>query len=69
MSNNVYKLIEVIGTSENSMEEAVQNAISRAGETVQKMQWFEITETRGRISEGNKILWQVTVKIGFNIVN
>ncbi|HMN11724.1 MAG TPA: dodecin family protein [Bellilinea sp.] len=67
MSENVYKLIEIIGTSNESMEKAVQNAIVKAGETVKNMQWFEVTETRGRISSNLSVTWQVTIKVGFSV--
>jgi flavin-binding protein dodecin len=65
MSQNVYKLIELTGTSAVSMEDAVQNAISRASKTVRQMRWFEVVETRGAIRDNAVAEWQVTVKIGF----
>ncbi len=65
MSDRVYKKIEVTGTSPTSLEEAVENAISRAAKTVNMMRWFEVTETRGRIDDGKVAEWQVTLKIGF----
>ncbi len=67
MNSDVYKLIELTGTSETSMEEAVQNAISRAGESVRQMRWFEIVNTRGTVENGKVGEWQVTIKIGFKI--
>ena len=67
MTNTVYRLIELTGTSANSMEEAVQNAIARAGESMRMMRWFEVTETRGTIDNGRVAEWQVTVKIGFHV--
>ena len=67
MPGAVYKIIELTGTSTNSIEEAVNNAIARAGESVRMMRWFEIIETRGAIVEGRVGEWQVTVKIGFHI--
>jgi len=65
MSQNVYKLIELTGTSTVSMEDAVQNAINRASKTVRQMRWFEVIETRGAIRDNAVAEWQVTVKIGF----
>jgi len=65
MSQNVYKLIELTGTSTVSMEDAVQNAISRASKTVRQKRWFEVIETRGAIRDNTVAEWQVTVKIGF----
>ncbi len=67
MSGAVYKLIELTGTSSTSMEDAVQNALSKAGESVRQMRWFEVIETRGTIDNGKVGEWQVTVKVGFKI--
>jgi flavin-binding protein dodecin len=67
MSEHVYKVIELTGSSSQGMEDAVRGAVARASETVRNMRWFEVTETRGHI-EGNRIAhWQVTVKIGFTL--
>ncbi len=67
MAGNVYKLIELTGTSSNSMEDAVQRAIAEAAKTVRNMSWFEVAETRGAIKDGKVAEWQVTLKIGFKI--
>lgn len=68
MSGTVYKLIELTGTSTTSIEEAVQNALAKAGETVRAMRWFTVEETRGTVGEGGKVgEWQVTIKVGFRI--
>lgn len=67
MPNKVYKLIELTGTSKNSMEEAVQSAVALAGKTVRNMRWFEVIETRGAIKDGRVDEWQVTIKIGFHV--
>jgi flavin-binding protein dodecin len=67
MDNKVYKLIELTGTSKASMEEAVQTAITEAAKTVRNMSWFEVTETRGAIKDGEVDQWQVTLKVGFRI--
>ncbi len=67
MNGDVFKLIELTGTSAASMEEAVQNAIARAGESVRQMRWFEVVNTRGAIENGKVSEWQVTIKIGFKI--
>jgi flavin-binding protein dodecin len=67
MNDKIYKIIELTGTSSNSIEEAVNLALERAGRTVHNLSWFQIIETRGSI-ENNKVkLWQVTVKIGFTL--
>ena len=67
MSNHTYKKIEITGSSDNSIEEAVNNAITHAAKTVRGMRWFEVTETRGDITDGKVSHWQVTVKIGFTL--
>ena len=67
MNGSVFKLIELTGTSSTSIEEAVQNAISLAGESVRQMRWFEVLETRGTIDNGKVGEWQVTIKVGFKI--
>lgn len=67
MSDNVYKLIELTGSSSTSIEEAVQNAITKASATIRQMRWFEIVETRGAIADDKISSWQVTLKIGFNL--
>lgn len=67
MSNTIYKTIELTGTSTMNIEDAVNGAVERAGQTVHNLGWFEVVETRGRI-ENNKVnLWQVTLKIGFTL--
>ena len=68
MTDNVYKKIEITGTSSASIEGAIDNAIGRAAKTVKNMKWFEVVETRGRIENGGVAQWQVTVKIGFSLM-
>lgn len=67
MSDHVYKKLEIVGSSTRSIEDAVQNAISCTAETVERLRWFEIVETRGNIKDGKVDHWQVTVKIGFTL--
>ena len=67
MTNHVYKIIELTGSSEKGIEDAVQNAVSKAGTTVRNMRWFQVTETRGHIDNGQIQHWQVTIKIGFTM--
>jgi dodecin len=67
MPHHVYKKIEIVGSSQNGFEQAVQNALARAKKTVRSMRWFEITETRGYIDDGKVGEWQVTLKIGFTL--
>ena len=67
MSDQIFKKIELVGTSKTSIEEAVQNALTKAGKTVRNMRWFEVVETRGSIDDGKIGQWQVTLKIGFRL--
>ena len=67
MSDHVYKSIELTGSSSTTVEDAVQNAITKAGKTMRNMQWFQILETRGQIAGGKVAHWQVTVKLGFRL--
>ena len=67
MSGNVYKHIEITGTSTSSIEEAVQSAVERAARSVQNMRWFEVVDSRGSIEDGRVSEWQVTIKIGFTL--
>ena len=67
MSNHVYKSLELTGSSATGIEDAVNNAVAKASETVRNMQWFEVTETRGHIRDGKVAHWQVTLKVGFTL--
>jgi len=69
MKDPVYKLIELTGTSTDSIEDAIQNAIGRAHKTIKKLSWFEVVETRGNIDKGKVHHWQVTIKVGFTVEN
>jgi flavin-binding protein dodecin len=67
MADHVYKKIEIVGSSPNSYQEAVENAVAKAAESIHNMRWFEVVETRGQLHEGKIAHWQVTVKIGFTL--
>jgi flavin-binding protein dodecin len=67
MAEHTYKKIELVGSSPKGVEEAIRNALQRAGKTVRNMRWFEVTETRGYIEDGEVAHWQVTLKIGFTL--
>lgn len=67
MSEHVYKLLELTGSSAKSFDDAVQNAIVKASKTMRNMQWFQVVETRGHITDGRIAHWQVTLKIGFTL--
>ena len=65
MSDHVYKIVELVGSSKTSVEDAVQNAIKEAAKVTQNIRWFQVVETRGYVEENAIAYWQVTVKIGY----
>jgi dodecin len=65
--NHVYRIIQVAGFSENSIEDAIQNAASRASRTLRQVGWFEVPETRGHVEDGKVPHYQVTLKVGFTL--
>ncbi len=67
MSDHVYKTIELVGTSPSGVEAAVQQALTRASQTVRSMRWFQVIETRGHIENGEVAHWQVCLKVGFTL--
>ena len=67
MSDHTYKKIEITGSSTESSDQAVRNAIAKAAGTVKNMDWFEVVETRGELRDGRIAFWQVTIKIGFRL--
>jgi flavin-binding protein dodecin len=69
MKDHVYKLIELTGTSTTSIEDAVDKAIKLAHKTVKNLSWFQVIETRGSIEKGKVQHWQVTIKVGFTVVD
>ena len=67
MPDRVYKLIEIVGTSAHSSDEAIRNAVEKAAKTVKHMDWFQVVETRGHIADGKVSQFQVVIKVGFRI--
>lgn len=67
MANHVYAISELVGSSPDGVESAVQNALTSAGRTVRNLDWFEVTEIRGHIADGEVAHFQVVVKIGFRL--
>lgn len=67
MSDHVYKKIEITGSSPESIEDAIRNAVGKASETVHNLRWFEVDEIRGHIEKGAVAHYQVTVKVGFTL--
>ena len=67
MTDHVYKTIEITGSSQDGVTQAIDRAVGKAGETVRGLDWFEVTEIRGHIEEGAVAHYQVTVKMGFRL--
>ena len=67
MSDHVYKLLELTGTSATGIEDAVDTAINKASKTVRNIHWFQVIETRGHVIDGKVAHWQVTLKVGFTL--
>ena len=67
MSDHVYKSIELTGSSKVDMEDAVKNAIQKAGQSVRGLHWFQVMDSRGYIENGKVAYWQVTVKVSFKL--
>jgi flavin-binding protein dodecin len=67
MTDHVYKLVELVGSSTVGVDDAIRNAIAQASKTVRHLDWFEVTETRGHIADGRVAHFQVTLKAGFRL--
>jgi|RhiMethySRZTD1v2_1073278.scaffolds.fasta_scaffold122962_2 dodecin len=68
-TSKTYKLIELVGVSEQSTEDAIQNALAQASQSLKGLAWFEVKEMRGLIEDNKVSQFQVTLKIGFRILN
>ena len=69
MPEHVYEVIEVVGSSKTNIEDAVQNALTRASKTLESIRWFQVVETRGYVENGKIAYWQVNLKIGSTLKN
>lgn len=67
MDEHIYKIIRLTGSSSESMDEAIRNAVRRASQTLRNLRWFKVVETRGYIENGDVAYFQVTVEIGFTL--
>ena len=67
MPDHVYRIIEVAGSSERSIDEAIQNAVARASRTLRQVGWFEVVQTRGHVENGKVAHYQVILKVGFTL--
>ncbi|WUI03120.1 dodecin family protein [Spirillospora sp. NBC_00431] len=67
MTDRTYRVTEIVGTSPESVETAVRNGVRRAAQTLRHLDWFEVTEVRGQIEDGEVAHFQVTMKVGFRL--
>ncbi|HEY5717643.1 MAG TPA: dodecin [Motiliproteus sp.] len=67
MSDHVYKMVEVVGSSPESSDQAIRNAIAKAAESLDHIGWFQVVETRGHVVDGEVAHFQVTLKVGFRL--
>lgn len=67
MNDHVYKVVELVGSSETSIEDAIQTAIRRASQSLRNLRWFEVLQTRGHIENGEVRHYQVVLKAGFTL--
>jgi hypothetical protein len=67
MSNHIYKIVNIVGSSTSSSDEAIQNAIAKLAASGKRLDWFEVAETRGHIAEGKVAHYQVVLKVGFRL--
>lgn len=67
MSNHIYKVAEIVGSSDEGLEEAIESAVARASKSLRNLAWFEVTETRGHIENGEIAHYQVKLKVGFRL--
>jgi dodecin len=67
MTNRTYRVTEIVGTSPDGIEPAISNALRRAGQTLRHLDWFEVTQIRGQITDGDVAHYQVGLKVGFRL--
>jgi dodecin len=67
MDDHIYRVIQIVGSSDKSIDDAIHRAVARASKTLRDLRWFEVTETRGHIEGGKVQHFQVTLKVGFTL--
>ena len=67
MSDSIYSISEIVGSSTESVDDAIRGAVTRASKTLHNLDWFEVTNLRGRIEDGGRCQFQVTLKVGFRL--
>jgi flavin-binding protein dodecin len=67
MADHTYRVTEIVGSSPESLQQAIRNGVARAGQTLRNLEWFEVTEIRGQIADGQVAHFQVGMKVGFRL--
>jgi flavin-binding protein dodecin len=67
MSDHTYRVTEIVGSSPESVQQAIRNGVARAGQTLRNLEWFEVTQIRGQIADGAVTQFQVGLKVGFRL--
>jgi dodecin len=67
MSSRTYRMVEIVGTSPQGIDDAISNGVARANRTVRNLDWFQVTEIRGHLNDGQIADWQVSLKVGFRL--
>jgi dodecin len=67
MDDHVYRIIEITGSSQKSIEDAIQTAVTRASKTLRNLRWFEVIQSRGQIENGKVSYYQAVLKVGFTV--
>lgn len=67
MGANVFKVVELAGQSEKSLDDAIRSALERANKTIHGVRWFQVMDTRGHVENGRVAQWQVVLKVGFGL--
>jgi len=67
MADHVYRVTEIVGSSPESLQQAIRNGVQRAGQTLRNVEWFEVTEIRGQVADGAVAHFQVGMKVGFRL--
>ena len=67
MSDHTYRVTEIVGSSPESLQQAIRNGVARAGQTLRNLEWFEVTEIRGQIADGAVAQFQVSLKVGLRL--
>jgi dodecin len=67
MTNRTYRMIEIVGTSQQGVDDAIVNGIQRAKSTIRHLDWFQVTEIRGHLQDGEIADWQISMKVGFRL--